>query len=89
MVLGSLSKPSRRALASGAAGPRSGVETAATAPALAIDVRGVSLTFQTRDGDHVGPNQSLAAAAERARIAREMHDVVSHNIQVMVTLSES
>ena len=38
-------------MASGAAGPGSGVKTAAAAPALAIDVRGVSLTFQTRDGE--------------------------------------
>ncbi|WP_173924222.1 sensor histidine kinase [Agromyces sp. Marseille-P2726] len=30
----------------------------------------------------------LAAAMERARIAREMHDIVSHGLTVMITLAE-
>jgi signal transduction histidine kinase len=30
----------------------------------------------------------LAAAAERARIAREVHDIVAHNIAVMITLAD-
>ena len=30
----------------------------------------------------------LGAAAERARIAREMHDIVSHNLTVMIALAD-
>jgi signal transduction histidine kinase len=32
---------------------------------------------------------ALAVAAERARIAREMHDIVAHHLTVMTTLSEA
>jgi signal transduction histidine kinase len=30
----------------------------------------------------------LAAASERARVAREMHDIVGHNLSVMITLAD-
>jgi len=32
--------------------------------------------------------KELAAAAERARITREMHDIVAHNLAVMIALSD-
>ncbi|KOV67654.1 sensor histidine kinase [Streptomyces sp. MMG1121] len=31
----------------------------------------------------------LAAAAERVRVAREMHDIVGHNLSVMITLADA
>ncbi|MFF0189297.1 sensor histidine kinase [Streptomyces sp. NPDC005244] len=31
----------------------------------------------------------LAAAGERARVAREMHDIVGHNLSVMITLADA
>ena len=39
-----------------------------------------------RERDQEG---ALAAAAERARIAREMHDIVAHHLTVMTTLSDA
>jgi signal transduction histidine kinase len=35
-----------------------------------------------------GQQARLAAAAERTRIAREMHDIVAHNIAVMIALAD-
>jgi signal transduction histidine kinase len=39
-----------------------------------------------RERDQQG---EIAAAAERARIAREMHDIVAHHLTVMITLSDA
>jgi signal transduction histidine kinase len=36
-----------------------------------------------------GQQASLGAAAERARIAREMHDIVAHSLSVVVTLADA
>ncbi|HVV12273.1 sensor histidine kinase [Amycolatopsis sp.] len=49
----------------------------------------VSLEDRTRRAEHERDQQAqLAAAAERARIAREMHDVVAHNLSVMIALAD-
>jgi signal transduction histidine kinase len=48
-----------------------------------------SLVEQTKRLEFERDQQArLAAAAERSRIAREMHDVVAHNVSVMVTLAD-
>lgn len=48
-----------------------------------------SLVERTKRLEYESDQQvKLAAAAERSRIAREMHDVVAHNVSIMVTLAD-
>lgn len=48
-----------------------------------------SLEDRARRAEHQRDQQAqLAAAAERARIAREMHDIVAHNLSVMIALAD-
>jgi len=70
-----------------------------TGPAIAAFVLGrnvrtrraylVSLEDRARRAEHERDQQAqLGAAAERARIAREMHDIVTHNLSVMIALAD-
>jgi signal transduction histidine kinase len=52
--------------------------------ALVAELRERALRLE-RERDQQG---QLAAAAERARIAREMHDIVAHHLTAIVTLSD-
>jgi signal transduction histidine kinase len=48
-----------------------------------------SLEDRARRAEHERDQQSrIAAAGERARIAREMHDIVAHNLSVMIALAD-
>jgi signal transduction histidine kinase len=48
-----------------------------------------SMEDRARRAEHERDQQAqLAAAAERTRIAREMHDIVAHNLSVMIALSD-
>ena len=58
---------------------------AATRHAYLAELRDRAARLE-RERDQQG---ALAAAAERARIAREMHDIVAHHLTVMVTLSDA
>ena len=70
----------------------SGLMVAATLLGIMVRQRRVLVTSLheraarlERERDREG---ELAAAAERARIAREMHDIVSHNLTVMTSLAD-
>ena len=69
-----------------------GLVTAAVATGLTLRVRRLYLTeLEDRAGRlEIERDQRarLTAAAERTRIAREMHDIVGHNLSVMVTLAD-
>jgi len=58
------------------------VRTARRARAASLAERAMRLE---RDREQ---QAQLAVAAERARIARELHDIVAHNIAMMITLSD-
>ncbi len=67
------------------------VSLVALALGLTVHTRRVRIeALQERVGQLVlerDQREQLAAAAERARMAREMHDVVAHSVAVMVTLA--
>ncbi|MFJ8045475.1 sensor histidine kinase [Kitasatospora sp. NPDC096147] len=65
------------------------------ATALGLNVRtnraylGVLEERAARLVEHRDQQARLAAAGERTRIAREMHDIVTHNLSVMVALTDA
>ena len=68
------------------------VTAAATAIGLYVGTRRAYLDELRDRADRLQRERdqqtALAAAAERARIAREMHDIVAHHLTVMVALSD-
>ncbi|MEU5863442.1 histidine kinase [Nonomuraea sp. NPDC047529] len=64
----------------------SAMSAAALAAGLWTRARQTHLTFLERDRDQ---RARLAVAEERARMTRDMHDIVTHNLSVMVALADS
>ncbi|MEU4090349.1 sensor histidine kinase [Streptomyces aureus] len=66
--------------------------TAAVALGLAVRIRRAQLSVlrdrATRLEVERDQRSRLAAAAERTRVAREMHDIVGHNLSVIITLAD-
>ncbi|MFB6680168.1 sensor histidine kinase [Streptomyces sp. NPDC056390] len=69
-----------------------GTVTAATAVGLTLRTRHLYLTALEDQAMRLEVERDqrvrLTAAAERSRVAREMHDIVGHNLSVMVTLAD-
>jgi signal transduction histidine kinase len=69
-----------------------GTTTAAVALGLAVRTRGAYLAALEDRAARLEVERDqrvrLAAAAERSRVAREMHDIIGHNLAVMVGLAD-
>ncbi|MGC0416485.1 sensor histidine kinase [Embleya sp. AB8] len=66
--------------------------TAAVALGLAVRIRRAQLAVLREHAARMeierDQRSRLAAAGERTRVAREMHDIVGHNLSVMITLAD-
>ncbi|WP_406470937.1 sensor histidine kinase [Streptomyces sp. NBC_01615] len=66
--------------------------TAAVALGLAVRIRRAQLAVLRDRAARLeierDQRSKLAAAAERTRVAREMHDIVGHNLSVIITLAD-
>ncbi|MGW2328081.1 sensor histidine kinase [Streptomyces sp. NPDC001700] len=69
-----------------------GTVTAATAVGLTLRIRRMYLAALEDRARRLEVEQEqrvrLTAAAERSRVAREMHDIVGHNLSVMVSVAD-
>jgi signal transduction histidine kinase len=67
--------------------------TAAVALGLAVRIRRAQLAGLRERAARLeierDQRSKLAAAAERTRVAREMHDIIGHNLSVIITLADA